>query len=406
MLYKKITKTLLLTGLMAFASSSVAFAAGDLNEYVADATDNVTNYPQVIAYICYLGGFVLAALGVYGLKQHTENPNNVPLRSPLARLGFGGIFMALPPLVSAMQGTFGGDATAVTPDIPGGGAADGTLGGMIDLIVANTTSLPNLVSYIGYFAGFLLAATGVYKMKNHIEQGPQSVPLSDPLKYLFAGGLIMSLPVLSGVAMETFGDGGADQDTSWDNAGYTGTPGTLDDMMIRVMGNAFDPVTNLFTFFCFVAGAVLMLIAIHRFTKTAQEGPRGPSGIGTVATFVLAGVLFSIAPMIGVFTETLFGTRDSMTSVTFLALDESMGAGTEHAERVAVAILAFLIIVGILSIIRGLFVLRGVAEGNQQMTMMSGISHVVAGAILVNFGQFANIIQTTLGIADYGLQFN
>jgi hypothetical protein len=208
---------------------------------------------------------------------------------------------------------------------------------------------------------------------------------------------------MSSVAFNTFGDAGAAQDVTW-TANNTGIVGTLDDMMIKVMDNAFLPFTNLLIFFCYVAGALLMLLAIHRFTKTAQEGPRGPTGIGTVATFVLAGVLFSIAPMVGVMTETLFGGRDSYTEVSFLALTVGDPAN-DHAENVVIAILAFLIIVGILSIVRGFFVLRGVAEGNQQMTMMGGISHVIAGAILVNFGQFANIIQNTLGINTFGVLF-
>ena len=178
-----------------------------------------------------------------------------------------------------------------------------------------------------------------------------------------------------------------------------------DNMMINFMKDGFGPFVTFMTFFCFVAGVVLTMIAIHRFTKTAQEGPRGPTGMGTIATFVLAGVLFSIAPSVGAITETLFGGRDSMTEVEFLALGASMGAAGAHAENVVVSILAFMIIVGILSIIRGFFVLRGLAEGNQQMTMMGGLSHIIAGAILVNFGQFANIIQNTLGITQYGVLF-
>jgi hypothetical protein len=178
-------------------------------------------------------------------------------------------------------------------------------------------------------------------------------------------------------------------------------------MLMNFMSNIYGPMTSLMVFFCYIAGAAFMLIAVHRFTKTAQEGPRGPTGLGTIATFVLAGVLFSIAPSVGTMTETLFGGRTSMTEVSFLALSDTMGAnGSAHAENVVVSVLAFLIIVGILSIIRGFFVLRGVAEGNQQMTMMGGVSHVIAGAILVNFGQFANIIQNTLGISGFGVLFN
>lgn len=281
----------------------------------------------------------------------------------------------------------------------------GTLGNMIDTIRTSTDSLPNLVAFIAYMIATLFSALGVYKLKNHVEYGPQSVQLAEPLKYLGAGGMMFALPSIARVAQLTFGSEEAAQDIGW-SASASGSGATLDNMMVNFMNDAFGPFVIFMTFFCFVAGAVLTLVAIHRFTKTSQEGPRGPTGMGTISTFVLAGVLFSIAPSVGTITETLFGGRDSMTEVEFLALGASMGAGGAHAENVVVSILAFMIIVGILSIIRGFFILRGLAEGNQQMTMMGGLSHIIAGAILVNFGQFANIIQNTLGITQFGVLFS
>lgn len=286
-------------------------------------------------------------------------------------------------------------------------AEGGTLGELIDHVREGTDSLPNLVAFLAYLIATMFAALGIYKLKNHVEFGPQSVPLADPLKYLGAGGLMFALPSITGVIQATFGDQGVSQDTGWSATGGSGTPGTLDAMMVSFMRNTFEPTQNFFIFFCFVAGAALLLIAIHRLTKTAQEGPRGPAGAGTIATFVLAGILLSLAPSVGMITETLYGGRDSMTTVSFMALEGSMSdAAAGHTRNVIVSVLAFMIIVGILSIIRGFFVLRGVAEGNQQMTMMSGIVHLVAGALLVNFGQFANIIQNTLGITGYGVLFN
>ncbi len=286
-------------------------------------------------------------------------------------------------------------------------SASGTLGDMINRLMSGTANLPDFIAFISVLIGVLFVALGVYKLKNHAEFGPQNTPLADPLKLLFTGGLMMTLPTVSTVVWETFGEHNAAQDIGWTAATGASATGSLDGMLMNFMSNIYGPITTLMVFFCYVAGAALMLIAVHRFTKTAQEGPRGPTGLGTIATFVLAGVLFSVAPSVGTLTETLFGGRDSMTEVSFLALSATMGAtGSAHAENVVVSVLAFLIIVGILSIIRGFFVLRGVAEGNQQMTMMGGVSHVIAGAILVNFGQFANIIQNTLGISGFGVLFN
>lgn len=309
--------------------------------------------------------------------------------------------LALFSAILATAMSYGPQAMAQAPE-------SGTLGALIMNVVEGTSSLPDLVSFLAYFVAVLFAALGVYKLKNHVEYGPQSVPLADPLKFLAAGGLMFALPSIAGVVQATFGDEGPSQDIGWSPLGDTqGTPGTLDAMMVAFVQNSYVPAQLLFTFFCFVAGAALLLVAIHRLTKTAQEGPRGPAGAGTIATFVLAGVLFSLAPSVGMIVETLYGGRSSMMTVEMFALESSLttDAAKNHTRNVITSVLAFMVIVGIISIIRGFFILRGVAEGNQQMTMMGGIVHLVAGALLVNFGQFANIIQKTLGLNEYGVLF-
>jgi hypothetical protein len=403
-MYKKLIKTLLLTGI--FAVTGVSAQASTLNEYLISISDGVISFPNLIAFICYLGGFVLIALGVHGLRKVTEGGQE-PLKVPVTKLAFGGFFMALPPIVSAVQGTAGGgDGSAAggsdSPDTD----AD-TVGGLIDQIVANSSLLPDAISFLAYLMGFLFVAAGLYKLKNHFEFGPQNVPLPDAIKFIAVGGLVMSLPLLSDVAFGTFGSDADVQNIGWDQSGATsGTPGTLDDMMVRMVANIYWPFNNMLVFFCYIAGTVMTLIGLHRFTKTAQQGPQGPTGLGTIGTFLLAAALFSIAPMVGTMTETIFGGRDSYTEVAFMAIEDSMSdEAYAHTQSVITAILAFLIIVGILSIVRGFFVLRDVAEGGQQASVMGGLSHVIAGAILVNFGQFANIIQTTLGINAFGVQF-
>ena len=298
----------------------------------------------------------------------------------------------------------------LTLSFPVFASSERDLGFMMVEIRNNMSLLPNLVAFLSYLTGILFAAVGLYKLRQHVEFGPNKIELPEPLKYLFVGGLMLALPSVAGVAQETFGGIGDAQNVGGAQGAWAigGEPGEgLDGMLVRFMQSIYRPTQILIEFFCYVAGAALMLIAVHRFTKTAQQGAQGPTGLGTVATFILAGVLFSIAPSVGTLTETLFGDRTSNLEVSFMALSSAaIAGGSAHAENVLVSILAFLVIVGILSIIRGFFVLRGVAEGNQQMTMMGGVSHVIAGAILVNFGQFANIIQNTLGISGYGVLFN
>ena len=309
-------------------------------------------------------------------------------------------------LVSDMAFADAPDASTVPParpaDAPASAPAN-TLGDMITRVKDNSFILADVAAFIAYILAVLLAALGLNEARRHVQDGPQAVPLDQPIKKLLAGGMMFSLPTIGGMITNTFGGGGDVQTVGWDSSGAGTT--SLDGMVVRLIDNIYAPSIILMVIFCYIAAAFFLLIALNRLTKTSQQGAQGPSGAGTIGTFMLSGVLFSLAPSIGVLTETLFGGRESYTTVEFLALGDGV-EGNAQAERVIASVLAFLIIVGILSIIRGLFVLRGVGEGNQQMTMMSGISHLVAGAILVNMGQFINIVQNTLGIGGIGVQFS
>jgi hypothetical protein len=104
--YKK-TTAFMASALMTGAFSGIASAGqGSLNTYTDTISGKVADpFADTVAFLCYLGGFALAALGVVNLKQSVENPGQPPMKNGLAKLGFGGMIMALPPVVSAIQGT-------------------------------------------------------------------------------------------------------------------------------------------------------------------------------------------------------------------------------------------------------------------------------------------------------------
>ncbi len=286
-----------------------------------------------------------------------------------------------------------------------------TLGDVIDNTTLSIANLPQLINYFGYIMAIFFMGLSLFKFYSHVQYGPQQTPLIEPIKYFGITAFAAALPSTAQVLINSFDGFGETGQSINRNSGWadtaTGTPGTLDTMMMALMQDIYMPMQILLTWFGYVAGFALLLIAIHRLTKTAQQGRQGPAGAGTLATFALAAVMLSFAPSIGVMTESLFGARNSMTTVSFLAIDSSLSSDAQtHTRNVIVSVLVFLVIVGLLSMARGFFILRGVAEGQQQATLMGGLSHVVAGAILVNFGQFANIVQNTLGIEGYGVLFN
>jgi hypothetical protein len=78
----------------------------------------------------------------------------------------------------------------------------------------------------------------------------------------------------------------------------------------------------------------------------------------------------------------------------------------EHVQAVITAVIAFVFIIGWVSFIRGFFIIRNVAEGTGQASMMAGLTHVFGGAIAVNLGPMMNAVQATLGLDGFGVTFN
>src|SRR5690242_7392636 len=60
----------------------------------------------------------------------------------------------------------------------------------------------------------------------------------------------------------------------------------LDGALYCLMADIMGPVHSLVNFFAFTAGIVLIMIGISRLTKSAQEGAKGPGGLGTMMTFI------------------------------------------------------------------------------------------------------------------------
>jgi len=68
--------------------------------------------------------------------------------------------------------------------------------------------------------------------------------------------------------------------------------------------------------------------------------------------------------------------------------------------------LEFMIMVGLISFVRGIFIIREASEGGQQASIMAGVTHMVGGALAVNLGSLINAVEATLGITNYGIQFS
>lgn len=324
----------------------------------------------------FLGGLTTGNAALDGLIQAAAN-------------AIGGVF-------GDLFGGFGGG-------IAGAGGCGGIgLGGVICNTVWSNQFVPFLFSGISYFMGILLGMWGILKLKEHVER-PQQVEIWDPLKRFLAGGAFFALPMLMEVVVTTMAEGipGLDRFSNFNGAGAVG--GGLDAMLVALMRDVWTPLQFAFSGFCYLAGILLVMIGISRLLKSEQDGAKGPTGLGTVLTFLVAGALLSFDSMISAASFSMFNGNEGENE-GFLRYTAGMtGAEIGHANAVINAITAFVAVLGFISFIRGLFIVRGVAEGSQNASIIAGITHILGGAIAINLGPMLEAVQVTLGITQLGL---
>ncbi len=274
------------------------------------------------------------------------------------------------------------------------------LGGVLCNVFDSFHGVPGLFAGFSYIFGLVLAFMGILKIKEHVEN-PNQVQIWDPIKRFLAGGAFLGLPTIINVVKNTLSK---DIDTINASNGYNtgGVSGSgLDEKLVSLMKDIWDPMHYTMVGFSILAGTILLMIGISRLLKSEQDGPRGPMGLGTIMTFLVAGALFSINNLLGAASESIF--NEGAQTYAVLKYTDGMEDGGKHANAVIGAIMAFVAILGWISFIRGFFIMRGVAEGNSQSSAMAGVTHILGGAIAVNLGAFIKAVQETLKIQDYGL---
>lgn len=278
-------------------------------------------------------------------------------------------------------------------------------------VMTNTTNslerMPNLLSMIAYLSGLIMAGSGILKLQTYVDNvgkpGPPPPPLSDSIKRFIAGGAFLSAPYVAEITYNSaFGNGNKITASSAINGSVSGNG--LDAMVVRFMTDISGPIQTLLAAFCYLFAIGFLLIGISRLTKRAEDGPRAPGGMGTIMTFITASALFAFGDMMGAFSTSLFGNSEVATRVTLADMAGLRGEDADKIETVIQSVMAFIMIVGFIAFIRGWFVLRAFADGNQGATMAQGLTFLFGGALAINLGELVNAIQETVGVT--GITFS
>jgi len=411
-----------------------------INNVFENIITGISNLPGLITGLAYLLGLVSCVVGILKVKEHVENPDRIELKEGVIRLIIGGALFALPTIFVAVENTITGGAgitgvintvlptsadyleSSYAPDgvsTCGGVIADtaGGIGATVCNFIGATGTSAAFLTALSYLFGLVIGVWALLKIRDHV-LNPQQTPVWEGISRLIAAGAFFALPYVAGIVQATITGGdaflgtGTNLFSGWTHeadvaAACGGTdPLALDMAMACFMQDIMGPAHILFGHFAFLAGLVFIMIGITRLMKTAQDGARGPGGLGTIMTFITGGILMSINRLVEFFTATISfasGTTETDAALTYttgMTADE-----TSHAEIIIASILQFMIIVGLISFIRGWFIIRDVAEGGQQASLMAGATHVIGGALAINLGPILSAVQQTLSITAVGVAF-
>ena len=281
------------------------------------------------------------------------------------------------------------------------------MGDVFNNVIGSWNGVTNIFSTLAYFAGAFLAIVGVFKFKDHVDN-PAQTKLSEGVKRMLAGGMFLSLPFMIGAVRGALFD---DTSVGGNTITVTGSTdadlsdGGLDKMVVDFVSNIAGPVENMLAAFSYLAGIGLLLVGISRLTKRLEEGPRGPAGMGTIMTFIVSGALFSFGDTMGTFANSVFGDGGTELKTNALVANTVISE-TEDRERIQVvieAVMTFVMLVGYVAFIRGWFVLRAFADGQQGATMAQGLTFLFGGTLAINLGELINVIMRTVNVT--GLSF-
>ena len=170
----------------------------------------------------------------------------------------------------------------------------------------------------------------------------------------------------------------------------------LADALVSLVGTLLPPGRLLLEIACYLIGAFVLFQAFLRLMRSSEEGLRGPSGMGTALTFLAAIVFLTFPQWLDAWGETLFGNTAPGAGA---ALAYAGGDRARDYDLVVWAVLKIVQFVGLLSFLKGMFVLRDSADARNGATVGKASAHMIGGVCGWHIVWVLDRVQNTLGIA-------
>lgn len=178
----------------------------------------------------------------------------------------------------------------------------------------------------------------------------------------------------------------------------------LDEMMAKFVKNIAGPFMQITYVGAYVFGIYLLMKGLFKCIKYSDEGSKGQQKFsGIWGTLVFGALLIALPSSMNTVAGTLYGGNmenygsDAPPSTSALSYATMSADIQQKIDRTYWTIMTFIQMIGLVSFARGISILRSVTDGNTQVTSMAGLTHIIAGAIGWNLGQFVQVIYHTIG---------
>ena len=160
------------------------------------------------------------------------------------------------------------------------------------------------------------------------------------------------------------------------------------------------PFGNLVVAFCFVAGIVFVIRGVL-LAGRAGEGfdSLGRGGMWkVVGHFVIGALLIAVPGTIETSVATLFKSPEIQEPSMIFAYAPEMlePASTQAARRIIVSLLYVVQFIGLVGLVRGLFLLNQATSHPGQGLVGRGATHLVGGALAMNIVVFVGMLETVV----------
>lgn len=173
--------------------------------------------------------------------------------------------------------------------------------------------------------------------------------------------------------------------------------------LLQVIRNVADIIPNLELLFMglsWLIGLVMVIKALQLSAKRHAMGPSSGSWNEPAAMGVI-GILFVALPaLMNSLTLTIFGAPPDMDPASIFAYSPAvvgvMGSEGGPAREIIIAIVVIVRFVGLVAVMRGLYMLNQSSKSHGQATAGPGFTFLIAGVMAFNFPFFVGMMERLL----------